>query len=362
MNTDNTEEFLSGLLNSAGEWLASTGAEHDIVVSSRIRLARNLADFPFVSKLEGAKHLEIHDLLRDAIYMTGFIKPERYVKLDDCDEITPQFLVERHLISRELAEKKGPRGVGIGKGERLSIMALEEDHLRIQALTSGFQLKDSWELANEVDDALEKSLTYAYRSDLGYLTACPTNLGTGMRVSVMLHLPALVLTKQIEKVFHAVGKIYLAVRGLYGEGTDASGDFYQISNQVTLGRSEEEIIQTVESVIPQIVHYERMARETLLKRDRARLEDRVWRAYGVLANARMITSEETMMFLSGLRMGHHLGLLPDIDAKIINELFLFTQPAHLQKRYGDELETHSRDLCRANDIRSRLPKIKADDA
>ena len=233
-------------------------------------------------------------------------------------------------------------------------MVNEEDHLRIQTLRAGIQLREAFELANQVDDALENAIDYAFSSQFGYLTACPTNVGTGMRVSVMLHLPALVITREIEKVFQAVSKINLAVRGLYGEGTQASGDFYQISNQVTLGKTENEIIDNLASVIPQIVKYERKVRTTLLQMKRLVLEDKIWRALGVLRSARTITSEETLELLSLVRLGVNLGAIEGIPMATVNELFVLSQPAHLQKVEKTKLSSHERDAARARYIRERL--------
>jgi protein arginine kinase len=224
----------------------------------------------------------------------------------------------------------------------------------LQVFQSGLQLRAAHQLANAVDDLLSRGLDFAFSPQLGYLTACPTNVGTGLRASVMLHIPALVLTRHIEKVFQAVSKLNLAVRGLHGEGTEASGHFYQISNQVTLGRNDSDILANIEQVVPTIVNYERKAREELLKRDRLRMEDRVWRAYGMLRTARIISSEESLMLLSALRMGLHLGILPGIDLKTINELFLNTQPGHLQKLAAHEMDTLERDARRAEYIRQKL--------
>jgi protein arginine kinase len=233
-------------------------------------------------------------------------------------------------------------------------MVNEEDHLRLQGMQSGFQLRTTWQVVDGVDSKIERLLDYAFSPQFGYLTLCPTNVGTGLRVSVMLHLPALVMTRQIDKVFQAVSKINLAVRGFYGEGTQASGDFYQISNQPTLGKSEEEILANVERVIPKIIEYERTVRDSLLDQKREIVEDKVWRALGMLRTARTINSEETMDLLSALRMGVNLKLIPDVGIAKVNELFIGTQPAHLQKMERSELNSPERDITRATFIRSRL--------
>ena len=246
------------------------------------------------------------------------------------------------------------RGVAFGPSEIIAVMVNEEDHLRSQVILSGFELDQAWDRMERVDETLEQELDFAFSPQFGYLTACPTNVGTGMRASVMLHLPALMMTKQIEKVFQAVTKINLAVRGLYGEGTQASGDFYQISNQVTLGVSEASVIDNIKRVVPRIIQYERNVREHLLSDDRLALEDKVFRARGVLTNARSITSEETMDLLSAYRLGVNAGLIDDLPVEAVNELFVVTQPGHLQKMEGRELDPAERDRIRARFVREKL--------
>jgi protein arginine kinase len=345
---------ISDLQLGAGEWLGGTGPESDIVISSRIRLARNLGEFPFLSRASAKDRGQIERRVREQIPKASVATDVSYLGLPPLSPVDRLFLVERHLISREHAFGKGPRGVWLGAKETVSIMVNEEDHLRIQGLRSGFQLRNTWEQIDEVDTRLEKVLDYAFHPQFGYLTVCPTNVGTGMRASLMLHLPALVMTRQIDKVFQAVSKINLAVRGLYGEGTQASGDFYQISNQPTLGRAELEIIENIERVIPKIIEYERTVRETLLEQRREVIEDKVWRAYGMLQTARTINSEETMDLLSAVRMGVNLKIIQDVPMATVNELFIFTQPAHLQKLEKSELPGPERDIARATFIRSRL--------
>ena len=280
-----------------------------------------------------------------------------YILVPNLSALDRQFLVERQLISRELANADGPRGVALAPTETISIMVNEEDHLRLQVMRSGFSLDEAWQDIDKLDDLLEQKINYAFSEEFGYLTACPTNVGTGMRASVMLHLPALVLTKQIEKVFRALQKINLAVRGLYGEGSRASGDFYQISNQVTLGKAETKILNEIRDVIPNIIAYERQARTTLTKESRQALNDRVSRAYGTLCSAKMMTSEETMDLLSSVRLGVNLGLLEEITIPVVNELFIHTQPAHLQKIMGAALDGEERNSARARYLRSRLHDV-----
>lgn len=343
---------LDDLTRSSGEWLRGTGPESDIVMCSRIRLARNLADFPFTNRASRGEKAEIEANVKLAIER-GHLELT-YFDVNAMNALDRQFLVERQLISRELAAGEGPRGVAIGSLENVSVMVNEEDHLRIQVMLSGLSLHDVWERINRLDDQLEEQLAYAYSPQLGYLTACPTNVGTGIRVGVMLHLPALVQTKQIDKVFRALQKINLAVRGLYGEGTQASGDFYQISNQQTLGKSEMELIRILSDVVPQVIQYERTARQALMSERRQHLHDQVSRAYGVLKTAHTISSEETMLLLSSVRMGINLGLIDDLEIATVNELFIQTQPAYLQKLQGTELGVEERNVARASYLRSRL--------
>ncbi len=344
--------ILDDLAGRCGEWLRGVGPESDIVMSSRIRLARNLADFPFIRRCTDIDRANIaatvDQRLRDEMDGVTFFD------VNDLESIDKQFLVERQLISREHADSEGARIVAIDQFENLSLMVNEEDHLRIQVMKSGLALEDAWQQINAIDDAIEENLTYAFHEKLGYLTACPTNVGTGMRVSVLVHLPALVYTQQIEKVFRSLQKINLAVRGLYGEGSQAMGDFYQVSNQITLGKSEEELIRQVKDVVPVLLQYERKARDYLVKEGHNDLFDRVCRAFGTLQNAKQISSEETMHLLSQVRLGINLGLISDLEIPTINKLFIHTQPAHLQKLSGMPLDSMDRNRERANYLHTQL--------
>ena len=334
--------------------MRGAGPDSDIVISSRIRLARNLADFPFMSRATPADRIEIDRALRDCIGRVRTPDELSFLDVNKLEALDRQFLVERHLISRELAAGEGSRGVAIDHNEQISLMVNEEDHLRIQAMQSGFDLKAAWAKINQIDDQVEGCVTYAFNERLGYLTACPTNVGTGMRVSVMLHLPALVMTRQIDKLFRSLQKINLAVRGLYGEGSQAMGDFYQISNQITLGRAEDNLVEQVGDVVPTIIDYERKARDVLVRESQQNLHDRVSRSYGILRTAQTISSEETMHLLSQVRMGVNLGLIDDLEIPTVNKLFIYTQPAHLQKLSGVELDTADRNIERARYLRHNL--------
>lgn len=347
---------LDDLTQRSGEWMRGAGPESDIVISSRVRLARNLADFPFISRTTIQDRERIETLLHERVKVIAADSDVLYLDLGKLEQVDRQLLVERHLISRELAEAQGARSVAIDGGEKFSLMINEEDHLRIQVMQSGLDLESVWEQVNRIDDLIEEKVTYAFHERLGYLTACPTNVGTGLRVSVMVHLPALVITRQIDKVFRSLQKISLAVRGLYGEGSQAMGDFYQISNQVTLGLTESELIRKVSDIVPVIIDYERQARDFLVKESHESLHDRVSRAYGILRTAQTISSEETMHLLSSVRMGVNLGLISDLNITSINELFIRTQPAHLQKLVGGDLETTDRNIERARYLRRYLNK------
>lgn len=353
---------LDDLVHSSGEWLAPGGPLNDVVISSRIRLARNLAGFRFLPKADVGERAQIERALFEAISSTEIGRDTFYVDIEKSDPLDRQLLVERHLISRQHAEGEGSRGVAVANSEMFALMINEEDHLRVHVLRRGLNLDEAWNQIAQVDAALEAHVDFAYHKRYGYLTACPTNAGTGLRVSVMLHLPALKVTNEIEKVFRAAKDMRLAVRGLYGEGTEALGDFFQVSNQVTLGQTEEEILTSFkDNVIPSIVKYEQEMRRALTEERLTALDDKVWRAVGLLENARAISSEEAMFLLSHLRMGVVLGRVKHIDLQSVNELFIAAQSAHLQKRCGKKLDGERRSVVRADFIRDRLAKSKPSD-
>ena len=345
---------LNDLLNQTSEWLKGTGTHSEIVVSSRIRLARNLSKWPFAPKATRQTQQEVLKAVRDALAENAQLREPLFMKVGDLDEVDKQFLVERHLMSREHAVGPDPKGLAVRPDEVISVMVNEEDHLRIQVMRAGFNLRECWQLADQFDDELAARVPYAFSSDWGFLTACPTNAGTGLRASVMVHLPALVLTKQINRVLQAIAKLSLTARGLYGEGTEASGNFFQISNQVTLGHTEDELIDNIERILKQVLEHERTARESLHTQDAVRLEDRIFRAFGTLKSAHIVSSGETLDLLSSIRLGVDLGLLKGLDRRTVNELFISTQPAHLQKLEGKKLSAAERDVKRAALIRSKL--------
>lgn len=343
-------------IGQEGSWLRGIGPFADITISSRIRLARNIADFPFPAKSKLADSEKIVSLIENSLKNNLSLNKILFIRIDKLPELDRLLLVERHLISHEHAVKKGIRAAFIDEEEHLSIMVCEEDHLRIQIINSGLQLFSSWSHANRIDDELEKCLTYAFSTSCGYLTSCPTNVGTGLRASVMLHLPALVMSKNINKILKAVSQLGLNIRGLYGEGSELKGSFFQISNQLTLGLREEQIIDDVEKVVRQIIGHEQNARKTLLKGSLYEIEDKIYRAYAVLKSARLITSNEAIELFSIVRLGIETGIIKDIKIAVLNKLFIFTQPAHLQKKYGIKMDSSTRDIKRAELIRQELNK------
>ncbi|TFG45164.1 MAG: ATP--guanido phosphotransferase [Candidatus Brocadiia bacterium] len=369
---------LTDISSSLNEWFNDSGPLSDIVISSRIRLARNLAGHKFLSRCSAEEKAQILKTLRDAIMLLELGDQISYISVDKASQLDRNFMVERHLISRHHAFGKGPRGVVIAKSEFFAAMINEEDHLRLQVLKAGSQLKQCYEQMNSIDDSIEKHVDYAFSPQYGYLTACPTNLGTGIRVSVMLHIPALKMTGHIDKFLNAAKCMNLAVRGLFGEGSEAAGDFYQLSNQITLGVSEEQIVRQFEqNIIPEIIDYENSARKQLLANQQDILDDKISRAMALLKNAHLISSQEALFLLSHLRLGinmhRHMGAstpaiknlckiteagldkeAEPISINAINKLFMLTLPAHLQINYGEELDAAGRDVLRAKIIRDAL--------
>lgn len=352
----------------ASEWLRGEGHSSDVVVSSRVRLARNIAGYRFVNRASREERQDVLDLCRSRLLQAGLSDRIMWVELHDAAPLERLMLVERHLISKQHARGR-PAGKGLGAGdepravavsipdERLAVMVNEEDHLRIQIVRSGLSLQEAWTQIDQIDDRIESGIDYAYSSRWGYLTACATNVGTGVRMSVMLHLPALKLTGDLEKVKNAAAGMNLAVRGFYGEGSEAIGDFYQISNQITLGKTEGVLLHEMAGeIIPQIVEYERIARRSLLNKRSTFLEDMVHRALGLLASARLLTGEESMQLLSQLRLGVVMGLIKSVDLPLVNQLTLLSQPGHVQKASGRELDQDQRRVARALLIRTRLSK------
>ncbi len=337
------------------EWL-SNGPDSDVVISSRVRLARNFAGFNFVARSPRAERLQILELAQQRIMGSGIAPSIMWINLTELPPLERSVLVERHLISKQHAKGDEPRAVAISSpDERVAIMVNEEDHLRLQCIRSGLALSEAFAQINDADDRIEANIDYAYSPRFGYLTACPTNVGTGIRVSVMLHLPGLKLTGEIEKVRRAAKGMSLAVRGFYGEGSEAVGDLYQLSNQTTLGKTERSILQEFEgSIIPKVIEYERLARRSLIDRRKALFEDQVFRALGTLRHARLLKADEATMLLGLVRLGVTTGTITGVELRTVNHLLLITQPAHLQKVSRKDLDQAARRVERARVVRQYL--------
>lgn len=351
----------STLIKNPADWMIGQGADNAIVLTSRIRLARNLRDQAFPGWAKKEDRSRTLDELRPAVEALPCMKDAFSQELDSLSSVQKQVLVERHLISREHAARGAGSAAVIERRQSVALMLNEEDHLRMQSIRPGMALRSAYEALAAIDTELEDSLDLAFDHELGYLTTCPTNLGTGMRASAMLHLPALVLNDQIGQVLQAVNKIGLAVRGLYGEGTESLGNLFQISNQSTLGESEETILRRLERVILQVSTHERNARERLLEDDPAMVSDKIGRAYGVLRHAWIIDSKEALNHLSLLRLGGDLGFLPEDTVKCCDALLMDIQPAHLQLHSGRKLSPEERDSIRAEIVRGRLQSLEPPD-
>ncbi len=349
----NLHEFLV----SPAETAQRHGPHDRIVMSSRVRLARNLKGAAFPGWAKKPERVKVLEMIRPAVEGLPEMKGAFSEAMDNLGALDKQILVERHLISREHAAKSSGSGLVLNREESFCVMINEEDHLRMQALRSGLQLRQAWGAIDHLDSELEKKLDYAFDGELGYLTACPTNLGTGIRVSAMLHLPGLVLGEQINPIIQSVNRLGLAVRGLYGEGTEALGNVFQVSNQMTLGETETTIVERLEKVLAQIIEHEDNARQTLLEKKPKVVFNHIGRAYGILANAHSISSKETMNLLSLMRLGVDMGLFPGAERSLVDELFILTQPAHLQKQFSDKLSAEERDLLRADMVRERLKNV-----
>ncbi len=334
-------------------WMEGRGPEAEIVISSRVRLARNVEDYPFPYLATDKQAAEIMELVSGSLPVGE--GEFTLIKVSDLSSLDRQVLVEKHLISPLLVKESRSSAVLLREEEGISIMINEEDHLRIQCLFSGLQLDKAWDMANKYDNKLEKKVNYAFHDEWGYLTSCPTNVGTGLRASVMVHLPALVLSNQINRILSAISQVGLAVRGFYGEGTEITGNLIQISNQITLGQSETEILQNLYGVTRQIIEQEQRARQKLLNENREQLADRSCRAYGILTNARLVSSEEAMGLLSDLRLGADLRLIENPPSyRVLNEMLVLSRPASLQKMTGKKLSAGDRDAARARFLRERL--------
>lgn len=330
-------------------WYLQNGKESDVVVSSRIRLARNLNDFPFVTRAKKEDLEKVEETIKEIAPSIGY--GIKFLKLKDIDDITKMSLVEKHIISPNFALKKEDNGAMlINDEENISIMINEEDHLRIQILGEGFDIDNLMNLAVEVDEKMQKKLNYAYSEKYGYLTACPTNVGTGLRASVMVHLPALTKTGNIQKILEVINNFGMNIRGVYGEGSKAYGNMYQVSNKQSLGISEKEIIKNLKQIVEKIIEQERLARK-ILSKETIELEDVVYRAYGILTNCKKISSEEARDLLSSVKLGTDMGIIKELDDLKVNKLLLYTKPANLQKFLGEKIDSYRRDIKRAEVIK-----------
>jgi protein arginine kinase len=343
-------------LESLG-WLSGDGPSASIAASSRIRIARNLQDFPFPYRANPNIRTEILSLVKKSVEEEASLQIFEFVELEKISPLERQMLLEDHLVSPYFLQDIQGRGVFLHFPDSISIMVNEEDHLRLQCLMSGLNLEKAWDILTKVDDALEAKLPFAFHESWGYLTACPTNLGTGLRASILLHLPGLVFMQNIPHLIQSLNQMGLIVRGFYGEGTEAQGHFFQVANAFSIGPTEEELVAKVASITSQVIEQELEARERL-KRERIKMiEDRIWRSFAILKSARIVNSAETMELLSMTRMGVQMGILPPVPFHILNEMIVMTRPANLQKKFGTEPDPIKRDILRADYLRSRLEKF-----
>ena len=343
------EKNIDELVDNQGSWL-EPGVNEAPVISSRIRLARNLTDYHFPNWANSKQNYAVWQQSKELFKSIN--SNYMYWKMSELSVVDRDILFERHLISQELATKNKNSGVFVSPDESLSVMINEEDHIRIQVLHAGLNLKDAWNEANSIDDELEKNMKFAYSSSLGYLTSCPSNVGTGLRASVMLHLPGLVLLEEMDSVVNGISKIGLAVRGMWGEGTEAVSNMFQVSNQITLGKNEEKIIDHLEQIVSELKDHELNARKRLIGEKSLVVHDHVARSFGTLANAHVITSSEALNLLSTIRLGLDLKLVTGFSRQDLDKLFISTQPAHLQKIEKKELDPAQRDILRAELLRS----------
>jgi protein arginine kinase len=342
------------MLDQTPGWLRADGPRGDMILSTRIRLARNLRGIKFVSQASDKELLGVLNRVRMAVDGIPESKDAKVALMEDLNLMERQFLFERHLISHDMTVGAPHRAVCIGDDEMDSVMINEEDHLRIQTLGSGCRLPEAHERVNRLDDSLSERLEYSFDGDLGYLTSCPTNVGTGLRASVLIHLPSLVLTKKIRKVLAGVTHVGLSVRGFWGEGSDVVGNLFQISNQVTLGEREAQTLRNLDRVITQVLGYEEKARDVLIRDARAEIEDKIGRSFGTLCQARILSSQEMVGLLSAVRFGVTLEM-PDLpDLAVINKLLIFGQPAHIQLLAGREMNSAQRNRFRATMVREHM--------
>jgi protein arginine kinase len=341
-------------------WLEASGPHAEIVLSTRVRLARNFQGRAFGGRLREEERERIYTEARAAADQGRLLRDGIAVELAELPAPARRVLLERHLISREMAGSPGSGEVARGsalflsRDERVGVLINEEDHLRLQSILSGLRLQDAFRLVDDLDEDLGHALSFAYHPEFGHLTSCPTNVGTGLRASVFLHLPGLVLTKEIGKVLQGIGQVGLTFRGLYGEGSEVVGNFFQISNQTTLGKSEDDLIDHLQEIVSRVIQYELQARSVLMRDAPTVIEDKIWRAYGLLRYARSLGFEEVMNLLSGVRLGVSMKLLPGPSVYTLNKIMIYTQAAHLEEGAGRSLSEAESDLHRAAYVRRIL--------
>jgi protein arginine kinase len=343
---------IADMLAKPASWLDASGDQNEVVLSSRIRMARNIEGRRFPQRADKDELAAVLEQTRSAAEQR--FESGSYFPMGNVSSLDRQFLAERHLVSREFLFASSNRGLIVGDGENLCLMVNEEDHLRIQAYSSGFDLRHAFDLADRLDSGLSGELGYAYSERFGHLTACPTNLGTGLRASLLIHLPGLVHSKEINKLLDSLRQLHHSIRGLYGEGSDVMGNFFQLSNSATLGMTEDAIIGSLREMVGKVIGFETRAREMLFRKARSLLEDKVWRAYGLLANARRVSTKEALSLISAVRLGVGMGIIKDLSVQTLNELLVYIQPAHLQLREGRSMDNNERDVARAKYMRERI--------
>jgi protein arginine kinase len=342
------------MIGNPANWLDGSGDEGEIVLSTRIRMARNIGKRRFTQNADKEELASLLEQARSAAAETAVLKSGHYFPMGNVSSLDRQFLAERHLVSREFLFNSANRGLIVTRVEDICMMINEEDHLRIQSFRSGLNLGGAFETANRLDNELSQRLGYAFSERLGYLTACPTNLGTGLRASLLIHLPGLVHSKEIHKLLDSLRQLNHSIRGLYGEGTEVMGNFFQLSNSATLGGSEEMIIGSLKEMVVKVMGFERKARDMLFRKARSLLEDKVWRAYGLLKYSRSVSTKEALSLISAVRLGVGVGIITDVSIRTLNELLVYIQPAHLQMLEGAQMDPPRRDAARADFIRQTL--------
>ncbi len=342
------------MTDNLSSWLTGEGTDSMIVLSSRVRLARNIKGQTFPTHADEESRLQVVSFVESAIRSSRELQSGSFHRSASIDDLDRSFLIERHLISPEFMRPESESAIFISPDERVAIMVNEEDHLRIQTMSPGLSLTTALNQAMRIDDDLARTLEFDFDTDFGYLTSCPTNVGTGLRASVLIHLAGLVLTKEIDSVIDHITKLGLVVRGFYGEGSDVWGNLFQISNQTTLGRSESDITEALHKMTRQIIEFENQSREQLVTQAGNEIADKIWRAFGILKHARVLTSEEVMNLLSAIRLGVALEIIENVTLETINRMLILSQPAHLQKYVGEALEPADRDIARANMVREML--------